>query len=394
MNPDFENKNKNEDTSRKKQKFHKISGIFFAIFILVVGTVSFVTEDIRFSEDENRVLTQIPRLDFDNILSGRFSHKFEKYSTDQIPCRNLWVEMKSRSDLMLGKREINEVFRGSEGFLFEKPLIPDSASTNEKALAINAFASKYKNIQTYFVLVPNASDILSQYLPDNAPFINQKEYIDSFYFALNDSISKINAHEALSEISDSSTFYRTDHHWTTDGAYSVFKKLAKTMNLRISDDDYKKLCVAHDFYGTLASKTGYYGGYGDTINVYVPNSENDQYVVNYVEEQSKSPSLYDTSKLDTKNKYEIFMRGNHPLVKIRTTAKNERSLLIIKDSYANCFIPFLTAHFSKITVVDPRYYYEDIYELIETEQVSHMLYLYNANTFFGDRFLSTVLNNE
>lgn len=394
MNPDFENKNKNENINHKKQKFHKISGLFFALFILIIGTVSFVTEDTHFSENENRVLAQIPRLDFDNILSGRFSKKFEKYSTDQMPWRTLWVEMKSRSDLMLGKREINEVFRGSEGFLFEKPLTPDLLSIDEKTLAINAFASRYKTIKTYFVLVPNASDILIQHLPENAPFINQKDYIDSFYSALNNSVSKINAHEALSETSDSTMFYRTDHHWTTDGAYSVFKKLAQAMNLDTSDEDYKKLCVSHDFYGTLASKTGYYKGYGDTITVYVPNSQDNQYVVNYVEEKSKSPSLYDTSKLDTKNKYEIFMRGNHPLVKIRTTAKNERSLLIIKDSYANCFIPFLTAHFSRITVVDPRYYYEDIYELIETEQVSHMLYLYNANTFFGDKFLESVLNNE
>ena len=122
--------------------------------------------------------------------------------------------------------------------------------------------------------------------------------------------------------------------------------------------------------------------------------KSDQYVVSYVEEKLKSPSLFDVSKLSAKNKYEVFMRGNHPLVKIKTAARNQKSLLVIKDSYANCFIPFLTAHFSRITVVDPRYYYEDLYELIDSEDISHVLYLYNANTFFEDRFLASVLNNE
>ncbi|MBP6143142.1 MAG: hypothetical protein KA432_02295 [Proteocatella sp.] len=174
----------------------------------------------------------------------------------------------------------------------------------------------------------------------------------------------------------------------------MFKSLARELKIDVTDSAYKKLPVTADFYGTLASKTGYYGYDGDTINVYLPDSKSDQYVVSYVEEKLKSPSLFDVSKLSAKNKYEVFMRGNHPLVKIKTATKNKKSILVIKDSYANCFIPFLTAHFSRITVVDPRYYYEDLYELIDSEDISHVLYLYNANTFFEDRFLASVLNNE
>ena len=388
MKPDF------EKSDNQKHKFHKISGIIFAAFIFVTGAIGLIHEDSRFSESENRVLAKVPRLDADNILSGRFSRKFEKYSADQMPYRTLWVEMKSRTDLLLGRREVNGVLRGSEGFLFEKPSAPDKASMDEKISAINSFTEKYRNIRSFFILVPNASDILSSYLPEDAPLISQKEYIQDLYSELDSSVIKIDSYNALTQISDKDAFYRTDHHWTTDSAYAVFKSLARELKIDVTDSAYKKMPVTEDFYGTLASKTGYYGYNGDTINVYLPDSKSDQYVVSYVEEKLKSPSLFDVSKLSAKNKYEVFMRGNHPLVKIKTAARNQKSLLVIKDSYANCFIPFLTAHFSRITVVDPRYYYEDLYELIDSEDISHVLYLYNANTFFEDRFLASVLNNE
>lgn len=388
MKPDF------EKSDNQKHKFHKISGIIFAAFIFVTGAIGLIHEDSRFSESENRVLAKLPRLDADNILSGRFSRKFEKYSADQMPYRTLWVEMKSRTDLLLGRREVNGVLRGNEGFLFEKPSAPDKASMDEKISAINSFTEKYRNIQSFLILVPNASDILSSYLPEDAPLISQKEYIQDLYSELDSSVIKIDSYNALAQISEKDTFYRTDHHWTSDSAYAVFKSLARELKIDVTDSAYKKLPVTADFHGTLASKTGYYGYDGDTINVYLPDSKSDQYVVSYVEEKLKSPSLFDVSKLSAKNKYEVFMRGNHPLVKIKTAARNQKSLLVIKDSYANCFIPFLTAHFSRITVVDPRYYYEDLYELIDSEDISHVLYLYNANTFFEDRFLASVLNNE
>ena len=92
----------------------------------------------------------------------------------------------------------------------------------------------------------------------------------------------------------------------------------------------------------------------------------------------------------------MFLKGNHPIVKIQTTAKleKEKKLLIIKDSYANSFVPFLTSHYSEITLVDPRYYYDDIETLMEQDKYTDILFLYNANTFFQDNSLNGVLIND
>ena len=166
------------------------------------------------------------------------------------------------------------------------------------------------------------------------------------------------------------------------------------MNKKKKDsDDYDIELVSNSFVGALSSESGYKTK-KDKVKVYIPKDENDKVVVNYEEEQKKTATLYESEKLEEKDKYQVFLGGNHPLVKINTASTSGKTLLIFKDSYANSFVPFLTSHFSKIILVDPRYYYEDIDELMKSENVDEVLFLYNANTFFSDSTLAPVLNNE
>lgn len=379
---------------RKNKKYFKLLAVIFILFLNSFFLIGIIEKDKVFSENENRVLSKVPKLTLDNISSGRFSKKFEKYCVDQFPFRDELVKLKTKTDLILGKKEQNGVFISSDGYLIENFSTPDNEAIYQKLLAINKFTKKYKYINQNILIVPNASDILSDKLPKNAPVLSQKPFIEGFYNELDPSINKIDVYDALKSQTEAPVFYKTDHHWTTDGAYQAFFKMAPSMNLKVNPDYYKKILVSDSFYGTLSSKVGYYDGSGDKIHVYVPNNSSDEAVVSYVEEKTKVPSLYSSSKLDTKNQYELFLEGNHPLVKIKTTAKNTKTLLVLKDSYANCFVPFLTPFYSNIILVDPRYYYEDLYELIEMEGITDILYLYNANTFFDDTFLADVLNNK
>ena len=116
-------------------------------------------------------------------------------------------------------------------------------------------------------------------------------------------------------------------------------------------------------------------------------------VVSYVEEQEKKATLYDTSKLKEKDKYAMFLGGNSGLIDIRTTADSTDRLLIVKDSYANSLVPFLTPYYREIFMVDPRYYYGDIHEIMENNKITSVLFLYNGNTFVEDNSISGVLEN-
>jgi len=187
---------------------------------------------------------------------------------------------------------------------------------------------------------------------------------------------------------------KTDHHWTTLGAWLSFQGVADAMGIKPDPNAYTVYPVTHSFSGALVSKSGYLTFATDTIDVYVPKNEESYSVVNYVEEQKKSASLYDSEQLKGKDKYAVFLEGNHPIIKIKNPVANGKNLLVIKDSYANAFIPFLTPFYSEITVIDPRYYYDSIDALIADAQITDILYLFNANTFFRDTTLEPVLNDD
>lgn len=379
---------------RKNKRYFRALAIIFILFLNAFFLLGIIQKDATFSENENRMLSKIPKLTLDNLSSGRFSKKFEKYCVDQFPFRESLVALKTKTDLLIGKKEQNGVFIASDGYLIEEFTNPNNEAVYQNLLAVNKFTQKYPRISYNFMIVPNASDILSEKLPKNAPVLNQQFFIEGFYRDLNSNINKVELSKTLTSYTENPVFYKTDHHWTSDAAYQAFLKLAASMELKVKEDYYERRLVSDSFLGTLSSKVGYYNNTPDEIYVYLPKTANDEVVVSYIEEKTKSPSLYDTSKLETKNQYELFLKGNHPLVKIKTTAKNTKTLLIIKDSYANCFVPFLTPFFSNIILLDPRYYFEDIYELVELENVTDILYLYNANTFFADTFLADVLNNK
>ena len=220
--------------------------------------------------------------------------------------------------------------------------------------------------------------------------------MQSYKSKLSDKITFVDNYNTLKEHDDEYIFYKTDHHWTSLGAFYSYQELAKSMKLAETKENYyDRILVSDNFFGALSSKSGYINEKGDDVEVFLPTDKNiEKYIVDYVEEQKKSPTLYSSDALEKKDHYEVFLRGNHPLVKIKTNAKNNKTLLVFKDSYANSFIPFLIKNFSKIILVDQRYYYEDIDMLIDEEEVDDILYLYNANTFFNDTSLSSVLNNE
>ena len=188
-------------------------------------------------------------------------------------------------------------------------------------------------------------------------------------------------------------YYKTDHHWTSLGAKYAFDTLAASLGIANPAKEYTVYPVSHTFSGTLASKSGYNKS-EDTIEIYVPKTTNISYMVEYVDEAVKSSSMYVSDALEQKDQYEVFFGGNHTRVDISTPITENKNLLILKDSYANCFIQFLTPYFRTITMIDARYYYDDIDKLIKDNGITDILILYNVNTFMTDNSLADVLNIE
>ena len=380
----------------KQKQYYKTSAVLFVLFLVLFVGANIITKDKTFSETENRILAGKPKFTVDKLIEGRFTSKFEDYVVDQFIGRDFFTNIKISVDKFLGKKESNGVFLGKDGYLIENFSKPNEEAVNENLQAINNFSIRYKDVKQYMIISPTAISILKNKLPMDAPVMDQEAYLQSYKDKLPYGMKFVDNYKTMYDHRNEYIYYKTDHHWTSLGAFYSYKELAKSMGLEETPDNYyKQQLVSNDFFGALSSKSGYDVKEGDKVNVYLPVNEDSQnVVVNYVEEQEKTATLYSSKALEQKDNYEVFLKGNHPLVKIQTDAKNDKTLLIFKDSYANSFIPFLVKDFSKIIVVDPRYYYEDIDQLMQQESVDEVLYLYNANTFFNDTSLSPVLNNE
>ena len=175
-------------------------------------------------------------------------------------------------------------------------------------------------------------------------------------------------------------YYKTDHHWTSYGAYYAYKKYMESKNIIPKDENfYNILKVSSSFKGTSQTKVL---SYNKTDDIYL-FLKNENLTVKYVLENKITNSLYNYDYLDKKDKYSIFLDNNHALIEIENN-DNIDSILIIKNSYANSFIPFLTSHFGKIYVIDLRYYNESVSDFVKENNIQNILILYNLNNLYDD----------
>lgn len=382
--------------NRRKLQRMKAAAIVFLATTGLVCLVNLVSQDKEFSEKENRVLEQKPKFTLGAVESGRFMKQYESYKSDQFAGRDFWVSLKTRVDLIAGKRKANGVFKGSDNYLLEDISVMNEEQVKKNTDAIRAFAEEYPELPVYMMLVPNAANVLQDKLPLFAVTEDQDAQFAKIQKDLGDSVHWIDVSKTMKKHKNEEIYYHTDHHWTTLGASYAYETLVKNMKLDPSKvPAFKPYAVANDFNGTLSSTSGYEAGYEEPIYIYAPKKDKDavEVVVNYVDEQKKTATLYDRSKLKGKDKYGMFLGGNYSMLDIRTTADTTARLLLFKDSYANAVIPFLTPYYREIIVIDPRYYYGDITEVMQNHKITDILFLYNGNTFVEDNSISGVLQN-
>lgn len=379
--------------NRYYKKFYTIVATMFLLLLVVFMGLNRFLPDQSFSEEENRYLTERPKFSAAGFLDGRFEERYESYETDQFAFRPFWVSVKTSLEYRMGKTCFQGIYVGSNQYLLEDLVEPEEQRLSSTLGAMKIFAAQYPDTKFYMLLAPDAANVLKEYLPRFAPVADQNLYMNQVCATLEPEINWVEVREALSDDSVNPLYYHTDHHWTTQGAYDAFLEYASAAGFDTASREYESVPVTNEFRGTLASRSGYDTNYRDTIRIYLPKEEFD-YVVTYVEEKKKTATFYEEEALEGKDKYQVFFGGNHPLIHISAKADPKRRLLVIKDSYANCFVPFLVPDYGEIVMVDPRYYTGDITELMEEYRFTEVLFLYNANTFFQDNSLAGMLGAE
>ena len=386
-----DNKEKLKVIRERSAKIYLLVTCFFAIVVILFSVLTILLKDREYSESENRMLAQKPELTLESLVNGDFMKDTEDYITDQFFLRDQWINLKVFEDMVLGKRESNGVYIGKDNYLMQIPdNNPDMDAVDRNLEAIRQFSLRNQDLNTVMTLVPNAAYILDDLKPTNAPVRDQSQDIAHAQDVVGDALTYVDLTETMSSHSNEPIYYKTDHHWTSLGAKYAFDTLYSALGISSPAQNYTVYPVTHTFSGTLASKSGYDRA-KDTKEIYVPQDVNINCLVNYVDEHKKTASIYESSALEQKDKYEVFFGGNHSRIDINTTLEESKNLLIFKDSYANCFVQFLVPYFRSITIIDPRYYYDEIDKLIVENNITDVLFLYNVDTFMGDKSLADVL---
>jgi len=368
-------------------------GVVLITFCIII-TVSFAyvfIKDQSFSLTENRNLQQFPNLTMQQFADKTYQDQLEAYASDQFMNRSFWMKAKTHLEYQFGKREFNNVYIGKDEMLFQKSESLTQTAEDQLTTSINHFIKKYDKIHFSMLLIPDKAAIYPEQLPKNAPKSHQLIDIKKLTKQFDKRLHYIDCQETLLSNKEKYLYYRSDHHWTSEGAYLVFQTYKKEILKNKKNIAYDIYAINNTFLGTLTNQSGYEIKNKDIVNVYLPSTNDIDTIVYYIEEKEKHVDVYQKEKAISSNPYEVFLGGNHPLIHISTTASNHAKLLILKDSYANCFIPFLLPYYSEIIVVDPRYYYDDLHALIKENQITDILFLYSANTLFKDTALKEVL---
>lgn len=382
-----------KDRQRKVQE--KLVGIIFILTLFLFLIINVIVPDREKSVQENRMLATKPKFRLSSLISGDYDEKFEAYMDDQFVGRDMWRKLKVTVDRIGGSRLENGVYIGTNGQLLEQIEVADENHLAANIKAIKSFSESQSKIPVRMMLVPDAANVLNHSLPSLAKPEDQTQMFSMVRKDLGDSVEWIDVSTELNKHKTEKIYYKTDHHWTTLGAFYAFQAVAPSLGIEGDlSGKYVSYAVSDSFNGMLASKSGVNLGEKEQIDIYVPTEEDTDLIVDYVDEGKRSTSLYDSSKLKEKDQYTVFLGGNSSLLDIRTVSTSTKRLLLVKDSFANSFIPFLTPYYREIVVVDPRYYSGTINDLMDSYRISEVLFLYSGNTFFKDNNISGVFAVE
>ena len=362
------------------KKFSVFLTALFCAFIGGAAVISLLLPDKAFSPLENRYLQKPPKLSLETLNSGKFMKDAEDYVSDHIVGRDFWVAAKAWSERLSGKKENNGVYFGAQDTLITRVDAPDQSKLDKDMAALDALVGNL-SVPVYFGLIPSAAEIWKDRLPAGAPTLDEKDLIHQLYFSAG--ASTIDLYGALAPHSGEDLYYRTDHHWTSLGAFYGANAIFASMGLEpLELADYQKTTVTNQFNGTLFSSSGVRWLPPDSIDTYIPDQGIK--VTSYFKGTPEPGSLYVDSWLAEKDKYSYFLGGRQPLCVVEKEGSGGPKVLIVRDSYSDSLTPFLTERFSEIHLFDPRDNLTSLKGYAEEHNIDAVIVLYSFANFISD----------
>lgn len=358
---------------------------FVFLLFLILPTVLLISRPTNdFSPTENRMLASFPVFSWDTLADGRYVDGLGRYYADRFPLRTELLRVKSTCELLLGKRQNGNVFFGKDMYQVKRLEQADTENLTKNKQAAETIAAHVRKTgkPVAILYAPRAIDVLGSRLPKGYP---QEAALSPWDILPHSPLTATLADRAER---GEAVWFRTDHHWTTLGAYYAYEYLGQPLNYTpLPQNAFQKETVKEDFFGTSASAALFPIRKADRIVRY--RFEGDEaFVITDLSTGETHTGFYYDEKLDTVDAYASFLGGNFAHLRITKSGESPRPLLlVIKDSYANCLVPFLARHFD-LELVDTRYLrgasFEKLDEITAKKDYAGTLMLWNAETLGSD----------
>lgn len=349
----------------KKRTVQILIAAGFAGYLLLMflGTVLIPKPD--FSWREKRYLTEFPKLEWGHIASGEWGDQLENWLADHVFLRSFFVGLDAYKEYLLGQQAGKEI-RVVDGRLVEAPAAVDEAALEKNLSAMEAFARKVDGNVT-LALVPSAGWATGQ-----AEWKDEAIISGIYDRVCVDTLDLTSCFQNRPEL-----FYRTDHHWTSQGAYAAYEIISQHFGWKAETSFVREL-ISDCFRGSTYSRSALWLTAPEDMELWHGSGK-----ISYTTGEDDSPrEVFCRSRLTESDPYTVFLDGNHPLVRLHN-ANGTGKLLVIRDSYANCLGPFLAESCAEVVLADLRYYRRPVSELA-AEGFDQILILYSLNNFLTD----------
>ena len=368
-----------------KKVYTRLPMIIFLIFIGAMFILFLALPKKEYSSSEKRYLEKAPELNEARLFSGDFRDDFEAYIEDHTAGRDFWVGLAAYYQYSLGNNGSAGVYKGKDGYLINDPEEMTNLSRNTGYIEEFAQHMQALNVPTTVMVAPSTGYICA----DKLPAVHKDYHDDETFAEMSAAFTAadfVDIRGVFKSAYDSGlqVFYRTDHHWTTCGAYTAYKALAESLGYTPNEESAYEKTAFPGFYGTTYSTSGYWLTAPDEIEIW-DNPDNEIEVTIIDGDTTVHQDMFFAERLEDDDKYPVFLNGNHPYTVLKNQhAGSKEKLLVVKDSFAHSLVPFLADHYAEIIMVDMRYYSRPLQPIVEAEGINRVLFLYSVDNLATD----------
>lgn len=347
------------------RKYTRFTAALFIAFLAVMFLGTVLVSKEPFSQTEKRYLAEFPTPSWESVASASWGQSLEIWLADHIPARNFFVGLDAYKEYFLGQQAAKEI-RVIDGRLVEAPASVDDGAVDKSLSAIRGFAQATGS-KAVLALVPSAGWAMG------AKGYRDGEIIADIYEKSGvDTLDLTGCFAGKPEL-----FYKTDHHWTSAGAYAGYEAIAARFGRDAAAGFTRE--VIPGFQGSTYSRSALWLTKAEELELWHSGTD----ITVTVSDAEGAQEVFDREKLEQADKYTVFLGGNHPLVRLRNPNQEGR-LLVIRDSYSNCLGPFLAESYGEVVLVDLRYYRLPVSRLTQEEEFDDILILYSLGNFLSD----------